>query len=651
MEQQMITNGGLQCVPQIAVQYVYLDFDGELTSYNGEILTVDTVEVQDSALTQERIADILSELNARYVDQNVIFVTEKPETTEYSTIYIGKTSAFDQYGNFAGVAETIDTDNQNKSDKAFVMLDATADNAQILSTISHETDHLLGPLDHGGDGIGKYALGATYTGGLSEPLNIFMGGNYASAQGVNIFDGGYMTVLTGGSACNTTISSGGIARLYNGTMTRTTINSGGKLIITVLGNLSNIIIHEGGSVGLHWYQSGYVPATITEWETGIAHNLNGSGNLIISSGGVASNTTIHGGKISIAPGAFAYDTIIYSYGRMNISGTISNTMVRGGYVALDYNGSVANHTVVDSGGTLTVYSGTIVDTIVENSAEMGLYHNAILGGTTTLKGTLQCGDYVDISDNDTQINLVIDCKNGNLSDAYGGYIHNLNALHDVKLNLTIPGNILSGEYCLADMNEPYVNDITLTVGANNSCMKFIWNTKNNSYDPVTVNDVSYQLLSREGYEVTNLYLSVYDEIPDQVLELLSRKREDYSVYKDQKRGDILTVEYDDEEYYFLVGFVAEDNTGFDAMGLIRVTSNDPNNTKSLGQTVVVCRGSETSQERLSDGKDSFLGDDYLDWRDDFNSAGVGVGQFNGRSANQLKNWLAESDVTPKIWTG
>ena len=29
MEQQKIANGGLQYVPQIAAQYVYLDFDGE----------------------------------------------------------------------------------------------------------------------------------------------------------------------------------------------------------------------------------------------------------------------------------------------------------------------------------------------------------------------------------------------------------------------------------------------------------------------------------------------------------------------------------------------------------------------------------------------------------------------------------------------
>jgi hypothetical protein len=41
MKQQNIAIGGVQYIQQITVQYVYLDFDGELTSYNGEILTVD----------------------------------------------------------------------------------------------------------------------------------------------------------------------------------------------------------------------------------------------------------------------------------------------------------------------------------------------------------------------------------------------------------------------------------------------------------------------------------------------------------------------------------------------------------------------------------------------------------------------------------
>ena len=171
MEQQDIANGGVQYVPQIAVQYVYLDFDGELTSYNGEILTVDNVEVKDSSLTEERIKNILAELNAKYAAQNVIFITEPPTTAEYSTIYIGKTEAFSPYGNFAGLAETIDSGNKNKTDKAFVMLDSTASNEAIIATISHEADHLLGTLDHGGEGLNAYAAhtviypGTTTTGG------------------------------------------------------------------------------------------------------------------------------------------------------------------------------------------------------------------------------------------------------------------------------------------------------------------------------------------------------------------------------------------------------------------------------------------------------------------------------------------------------
>ena len=55
-----IRSGGMLYVPQIAVQYIYLDFDGESTSYNGEIFTLENVEVQNSALTAERISGIVA---------------------------------------------------------------------------------------------------------------------------------------------------------------------------------------------------------------------------------------------------------------------------------------------------------------------------------------------------------------------------------------------------------------------------------------------------------------------------------------------------------------------------------------------------------------------------------------------------------------
>ena len=144
MNQQIIANNDMQCVLTEFQQVVYVDFDGEWTSYYGEILTVDNVEVSNSKLTIERIRKIIAELNDRYSAQNVIFVSEKPQSSEYSTIYIGKTSSFDQYGNFAGLAETIDFENKNKFDKAFVNLDCLDSDEMIITVIAHETDHLLG---------------------------------------------------------------------------------------------------------------------------------------------------------------------------------------------------------------------------------------------------------------------------------------------------------------------------------------------------------------------------------------------------------------------------------------------------------------------------------------------------------------------------
>ena len=41
-------------------QYIYLDFDGALTAYNGEILTVDEVSVSNSNITKDEINDIIN---------------------------------------------------------------------------------------------------------------------------------------------------------------------------------------------------------------------------------------------------------------------------------------------------------------------------------------------------------------------------------------------------------------------------------------------------------------------------------------------------------------------------------------------------------------------------------------------------------------
>ncbi len=156
-----VVNGGIQTIIPEALlppQVIYLDFDGEWASYHNHDLDIqiDDVEVEDSGLGQERIAVIVKELNRQFCAQNVVFVTEQPSDAEFSTIYVGKTDSFSEYGDFAGLAETVDVGNKIKNDNAFVMLDSTTDDASIVTTISHEAQHLLGTLEHGGENLQTY---------------------------------------------------------------------------------------------------------------------------------------------------------------------------------------------------------------------------------------------------------------------------------------------------------------------------------------------------------------------------------------------------------------------------------------------------------------------------------------------------------------
>ena len=398
-----IQRGGTQDVPQVAVQYIYLDFDGELTSYNGEILSLDTVEVQNSSLTEERIQNILAELNARYAGQNVVFVTQRPATADYSTIFVGKTTAFDSYGNFAGVAETIDEGNLNKTDNAFVMLDSTATDPEIISTIAHETDHLLGTLDHGGEGLQAYAAhtivgsDTTSTGVVvssGDSLTIDFGGTVNSTT---VSSGGSMELYSGGRAINTGIQSGGVLSLSytnnsyytsmfftaagessgtvgdlsityaNGsnsvTLTGETDNihvSGDKLFITSGGTVKNSILETEavfakGASGSSLTIQGYASANNAHFEDVIiTQSLHVRGpNSLIAGGGIAHSA----GRVRLYDGANATGIVI-SAGRMEVGGgaVASDTVVSsGGNMELQTGGRAIN-TGIHAGGVLSIYS-------------------------------------------------------------------------------------------------------------------------------------------------------------------------------------------------------------------------------------------------------------------------------------------------------
>ena len=255
-------------IMKAAVQYVYLDFDGESTVYNGELLTIDQVVVQDSSLPQERISNIVAELNRIYAAQNVIFVTERPATAGYSTIFVGKTSAFDQYGSFAGLAETIDEGNAIKNDNAFVMLDSSDSDEAVISAISHETGHLLGTLTHPGNGVDAYAL-----------LHSVQKGDISVGAEVNGRDSMY--IYSGGVAVEVTVAGNEVLEPYNEQETAWLyVYDGGCARDVYAKSGSYIEVKSGGHIdGLKVVSQGFI-----EWD--------GKAQICIRNGGSVEDVSI-----------------------------------------------------------------------------------------------------------------------------------------------------------------------------------------------------------------------------------------------------------------------------------------------------------------------------------------------------------------------
>ncbi len=160
-------DSGIQTViPQAAIaspQTIYLDFDGANASYYNRALGIyiDNVAVEDSGFDSATISVIVDALNGQF-GNDVLFTSELPSEGDFSTIYIGVTSAFDEYGSFYGLAETIDSGNQIRDDNAFVLLDSSASAELVVSVIAHEAGHIVSGYDHYGEGLDRYAADTSY---------------------------------------------------------------------------------------------------------------------------------------------------------------------------------------------------------------------------------------------------------------------------------------------------------------------------------------------------------------------------------------------------------------------------------------------------------------------------------------------------------
>ncbi len=138
---------------------IELDFNGGLHRYCNTDVGVDiAAHIAPSGISFDRCNRLAAKLN--HTSNGIRFVIGNHAD---ATIHIGKTDAFNRFGHFAGLAEGIGSGN------AFVMLDDSSSDDELLTVIRHEAGHLLGTLDHGGMGLERYASIINYTYNVDKP--------------------------------------------------------------------------------------------------------------------------------------------------------------------------------------------------------------------------------------------------------------------------------------------------------------------------------------------------------------------------------------------------------------------------------------------------------------------------------------------------
>ena len=135
---------------ECTTRIVTLDFNGGSHVYRNPELGLNIpAQLEPGEFSDMRRAGLVSTLNREYASQGIRFTTDTAPGA--SAVHIGRTTDFDRYGAFLGLAEGIG------SGDAFVLLDDSANDTELADVIRHEAGHILGTLDHGGTGLARYA--------------------------------------------------------------------------------------------------------------------------------------------------------------------------------------------------------------------------------------------------------------------------------------------------------------------------------------------------------------------------------------------------------------------------------------------------------------------------------------------------------------
>lgn len=150
--------GGFVSIDELTIdpfmEIVFLEFSESDYSYFSPTqrsnITVSKPAYGDIS-DRDTIKDAVAKI---YSDFPILFVTEKPEEGDFTTIFIGGShliyqeedrTKFNLHENVNGIAQHIDRENADKNDHAIVFTDNIGSgNAKIAQVIAHELGHLLG---------------------------------------------------------------------------------------------------------------------------------------------------------------------------------------------------------------------------------------------------------------------------------------------------------------------------------------------------------------------------------------------------------------------------------------------------------------------------------------------------------------------------
>ncbi|EFE5085455.1 autotransporter outer membrane beta-barrel domain-containing protein [Escherichia coli] len=208
---------------------------------------------------------------------------------------------------------------------------------------------------------------------------------------------GTLGVVSGGSATSTTINSGGWQAVYSGgSATSTTINSGGQLSV-FSGSAVDITQNSGGAIETDTSSdlSGTNAKGSFSIAGGSANNmlLENGGSLMVLDGHQASDTTVGSyGTLGVVSGGSATSTTINSGGRQHVSGggSATSTTINSGGVQNVNDGGSATSTTINNGGEQYVYSnGSATSTTVNNGGWQNVFSSGSATSTTINSGGRQ----------------------------------------------------------------------------------------------------------------------------------------------------------------------------------------------------------------------------------------------------------------------